>query len=154
MSLVLCLIFAWFSIFVFAALPNKLSITTNVLLYMILAIVDINKLTLLSHVLHFFQLSTQIPKFLSVIVHRDLTFSLTLLTFANVYLTTPKSLTKIGISLYSYAFLVGSGQWLRWTGAITYVKWNIFYECLLILLLHVLVYGMGRWLLAIKQKEV
>ncbi|MDQ0872556.1 FlaA1/EpsC-like NDP-sugar epimerase [Paenibacillus sp. V4I3] len=153
MILVICLLFVWFSILIFAVLPNKLSVITNVLLYMLLAIVDINKLTILSDTLGLFQLSKKVPEFLSVILHRDFTFSITLLTFANVYLTTLKRSIKIGISLYTFTFLLCTGQFLSLNGAITYVKWNIFYECLLIVSLMIFTYWAGRLFIHLKQKE-
>jgi hypothetical protein len=151
--LVICLLFVWFSIHIFAFLPNKLSVITNVLLYMLLAIVDINKLTILNDTLGVFQLSKKVPEFLSIIVHRDFTFSITLLTFANVYLTTLKRSTKIGISLYTFSFILGTGQFLRLNGAVTYERWNVFYECLLIVSLMILTYWFGRLLIRLKQKE-
>ncbi|MDF2652900.1 MAG: hypothetical protein K0Q73_8705 [Paenibacillus sp.] len=153
MILVICLLFVWFSIHIFAFLPNKLSVITNVLLYMLLAIVDINKLTILNDTLGVFQLSKKVPEFLSIIVHRDFTFSITLLTFANVYLTTLKRSTKIGISLYTFSFILGTGQFLRLNGAVTYERWNVFYECLLIVSLMILTYWFGRLLIRLKQKE-
>ncbi|MDQ0903336.1 MULTISPECIES: hypothetical protein [unclassified Paenibacillus] len=153
MILVICLLFVWFSIHIFAFLPNKLSVITNVLLYMFLAVVDINKLTILSDTIGVFQLSKKVPEFLSMILHRDFTFSLTLLTFANVYLTTLKRRTKIGISLYTFSFILCTGQFLRLNGAVTYVKWNIFYECLIIVSLMILTYWFGRLLIHLMQKE-
>lgn len=153
MILVICLLFVWFSIHLFAFLPNKLSVVTNVLLYMLLAIVDINKLTILSDTVGVFHLSKKVPEFLSVILHRDFTFSITLLTFANVYLTTLKRSTKIGISLYTFSFIMCIGQFLRFNGAITYERWNIFYECLLIVSMMVLTYWIGRMLKHLQQKE-
>lgn len=153
MILVICLIFVWFSIHIFAFLPNKLSVITNVLLYMLLAIVDINKLTILSDTLEVFHLSKKVPEFLSMILHRDFTFSLTLLTFANVYLTTVKRSTKIGISLYTFSFILCTGQFLRLNGAVTYERWNIFYECLLIISLMIITYWFGRLLIHLMQRE-
>jgi hypothetical protein len=151
--LVICLLFVWFSILIFAFLPNKLSVITNVLLYMLLAIVDINKLTILSDTIGVFQLSKKVPEFLSMILHRDITFSLTLLTFANVYLTTLKRSTKIGISLYTLSYLMSTGQFLRFNGVLTYERWNIFYECLLFVSMMVLTYWIGRMLQHLQQKE-
>ncbi len=153
MILVICLISVWFSLHLFAFLPNKLSVVTNVLLYMLLAIVDINKLTILSDTLGVFHLSKKVPEFLSVILHRDFTFSITLLTFANVYLTTLKRSTKIGISLYTFSFILCTSQFLRLGGAITYEKWNIFYECLLIISLMILTYCFGRLFIHLEQRE-
>ncbi len=153
MILVICLIFVWFSIHIFAFLPNKLSVITNVLLYMLLAIVDINKLTILSDTVGVFHLSKKVPEFLSMILHRDFTFSITLLTFANVYLTTLKRSTKVGISLYTFSFLLGTGQFLRFNGALTYERWNIFYECLLIISLMIITYWFGRLLIHLMQRE-
>lgn len=153
MILVICLLFVWFSIHIFAFLPNKLSIITNVLLYMLLAIVDINKLTILSDTLGVFQLSKKVPDFLSIILHRDFTFSITLLIFANVYLTTLKRSTKIGISLYTFTFLLCTGQFLSFSGAITYVRWNIFYESLLIVSLMIVTYWFGRLLIYLQRRE-
>ncbi|SDO00265.1 hypothetical protein SAMN04487897_10736 [Paenibacillus sp. yr247] len=154
LNFVIILFFVWLSIHVFTALPNKLPVITNVLLYMCLAIVDINKLTILSDMFKLFQISNKIPEFLSVILHRDFSFSITLLTFANVYLTTSNRRVKIGISPYTFSFLFVIAQILRWTGAITYLKWNIFYECLLILTMMILTYRIGRWLMHLKQKEI
>ncbi|NRF89919.1 hypothetical protein HQN89_02555 [Paenibacillus frigoriresistens] len=153
MILVICLLFVWFSILIFAFLPNKLSIITNVLLYMLLAVVDINKLTILSDTLEVFQLSRKVPEFLSMILHRDFTFSITLLTFANVYLTTWKRSTKAGITLYTFSYLFCTGQFLRFNGALTYERWNIFYECLLIISLMIITYWFGRLLIHLQQKE-
>jgi hypothetical protein len=151
--LVICLLSVWFSIYIFAFLPTKLSVITNVLLYMFLAIVDINKLTILSDTIGVFHLSKKVPEFLSMILHRDFTFSLTLLTFANVYLTTLKRSTKIGISLYTFSFILCTGQFLRLNGAVTYERWNIFYECLLIISLMIITYWFGRLLIHLMQRE-
>ncbi|KRE46220.1 hypothetical protein ASG85_30250 [Paenibacillus sp. Soil724D2] len=153
MILVICLFFVWFSIFIFAFLPTKLSVITNVLLYMFLAVVDINKLTILSDTIGVFQLSKKVPEFLSMIIHRDFTFSLTLITFANVYLTTLKRSTKIGISLYTFSFLLGTSQFLRFHGVLTYKRWNIFYECLLLISLMIITYWFGRLLIHLMQRE-
>lgn len=151
--LVICLLFVWFSIHIFAFLPTKLPVITNVLLYMLLAIVDINKLTILSDTLGVFHLSKKVPEFLSVILHRDFTFSITLLTFANVYLTTLKRSIKIGISLYTFSFILCTGQFLRFNGAVTYEGWNIFYEYLLIIVLMLITYWFGRLFIHLQQKE-
>lgn len=154
MVLVTSLIFVWFSIHVLAGLPKKLPLVVNVLLYMLLAIVDINKLTLITDVWDLFIIRNNVPAFLSVICYRDFTFSLTLLTFANVYFTTSKSLTKIGISLYTFLFLFFGALSLRWTGALIDLHWNAFYEAVCLLVMMLVTYGFARWALHLMRKEM
>ncbi|MBP1964061.1 hypothetical protein [Paenibacillus aceris] len=154
MVLVIFLVIVWFSIHLFAALPNKLPLITNVLLYMILSIIDINRITIISNDLGWYQISTRVPQFLSVILHRDFTYCLTLLTFANVYLTASKRLTKVIISLYTFTFLFLCSKILRWTGAIIDLKWNFIYECITLLSMMFLAYWLGRWLRYMKRKEM
>ncbi|MDD9270579.1 hypothetical protein ACFPES_26340 [Paenibacillus sp. GCM10023248] len=146
--------FVWLSIHVLAGLPNKLPLVFNVLLYMLLSIVDINKLTFMSDVWDLFLISNEVPAHLSVIGYRDFTFSLTLLAYANVFFTAVKPLTKLGISLYTFLFLYLSASALRWTGAITDLSWNGFYETACLAIMMLLTYGFSRLLLRLMRKEM
>ncbi|MZQ82963.1 hypothetical protein GQF01_12690 [Paenibacillus sp. 5J-6] len=134
-------------------LPKKLPLKTNVLLYMVLSIIDINWMALLSNNLNLYRFSTQIPEFLSVILYRDFVYGFTLITFANVFLTASRLLVKVFISLYVFLFLLICCLILNGTEAVTNVKWNIYYECVVLLIMMVLTYYLGRWLLYLTRKE-
>jgi len=94
MPLVVTLIWMWISVHAFAALPRKLPPRVNVLLYMALSVIDINKFTLFGFTYKLYVYNTKVPEFLSAVVHRDFTFSIAMLTFANVCLTTNRRAVK------------------------------------------------------------
>ncbi|WP_407869861.1 hypothetical protein [Paenibacillus sp. P36] len=151
--LVYFLVLAWYCLHVLVTLPKKLPLMTNVLLYMLLSIIDINRMTLFSVSLHFYHFSKQIPEFLSVVLYRDFIYCFTLLTFANVYLTASRFLTKVLISLYSFLFLLMCCFILKWTGSIITLTWNAYYDSITLLIMLVVTYGLGRWLLHFTRKE-
>ena len=113
---------------------------TNVLLYMVLSIIDINRMALLSNNLDWYRFSTQVPEFLSVILYRDLVHGFTLITFANVFLTASRLLVKVFISLYAFLFLLICCLILSGTEAVMNVTCNIYYECIALLIMMFLTY--------------
>lgn len=153
MILVSFLVLVWYCLHVLVTLPKKLPLITNVLLYMVLSIIDINRMTLFSDNLSLYRFSTQIPEFLCVILYRDFIYCFTLLTFANVYLTASKFLTKVLISLYSFIFLLLCCLILNRSGAIIVLTWNIFYDSITLLIMLLVTYCLARWLLHLTRKE-
>ncbi len=152
MPLVVALLFMWISVHAVAALPHKLPLQVNVLLYMTLSVIDINKFTLLSFTYRVFEIDLRVPAFLAAIVHRDFTFTLALLLYANAFLTARNRAGRTPATIGVFLFLLGNAQALRWTGVIRDVKWNLFYECLMIAALMGIALGLGAALRKLWEK--
>ncbi|WP_438445279.1 hypothetical protein [Gorillibacterium sp. sgz5001074] len=143
MVLVVNAILSWFTLAVFAVMPRKLPAAANTLAYMVLAIIDINKLSILSFHYHFFVISKQVPDFLSVILHRDIIISVTLLIFMNTTLQAKRrTVLWAGAGIYTYLLLL---CWIMHLfGAVEYRDWGWEINGLLILLLMGLSWVLGR----------
>lgn len=153
MVIVLFLLFAWFCIHVLISLPNKLPFVTNVLLFMAIEVVLINKLTIIGFNLRLFEINMSIPHFLSLILHNDFTVTLLLLTYANVFLTTSKTSVRWGISVYAFFFQLAIGLALRWNGVLTDHGWNIVIESVMIVLVMAYTLLMGTLFQRMSSKE-
>lgn len=153
MIVVIALMLVWLSIHVLAALPCKLPLPVNVLLYMLLSIIVINKFTVLGFKYRMYEMSQEIPDFIATVLHRDFTFTLSLLIFANAFIGAKRRSSKLWISIATFSFIFITGQFLRMEEAITYKSWNLFYESILVVSLMVIAYLLARGLLAISRKE-
>ncbi|MCY9661519.1 hypothetical protein P5G65_20480 [Paenibacillus chondroitinus] len=151
--LVYFLVLTWYCLHVLVTLPKKLPLMANVLLYMLLSIIDINRMALFSNNLSLYRFSTQVPEFLSMILYRDFIYCFTLLTFANVYLTASRVLTRVLISVYTFLFLLMCCFILNRTAAIISLTWNTYYDSIMLLIIMFVTYGLGRWLLHFTRKE-
>ncbi|KWX76226.1 hypothetical protein AMQ84_16035 [Paenibacillus riograndensis] len=151
---IIFLVFAWFCIGVTVCLPNKLPLVANLLLFMVIEIMLINKLTVLTYNLNLLQINTRsIPHYLSMIMHNDITVAFVLLTFANVFLTTSKASIRWGISVYAFLFQMFTGALLRWNSVLIYTGWNLGLEAVMIIALMIYALLMGRLFQRIASKE-
>ena len=130
MTLTLFSILAVLMILFFASIPRRLPASTNLLLYLGLSIIDINKVTILSFRFGLFRISKDIDHFLAFIIHRDIVFSLTLISFANLYLKATSLSQRIGITAYTLLFLFGLHTSMRVFDILTYQRWGIVQELL------------------------
>jgi hypothetical protein len=152
MALVVFICLAWCSCFLFIE-TKKLPLSANFLLYMALSIIDINKLTIISFKFKLFQTSEKIPLFLSLILYREFIFTITLLTFANIYLAANNRSIKIGITLCTVAFILLIAQSLRWFGIVKDIKWNSLYELITIVCLMAISLWFGQLFTKMARKE-
>lgn len=143
MVLVIFTILSWLVLLVFYLLPNKMPPVINFLTYMGLSIIDINKWTLLYSKYHIFQLSKNKVDFLSFILHRDIVFSFILLIMVNIFFTSKNRIMKFGILLISYIMIYISHQLLIHFNIVTYLKWNTYYELLLLVMMIFITLGLG-----------
>lgn len=116
----------------FALLPEKVNKVTNVIVYFVTSIVDINKLTLNLSTYSLIKPIISYSNWLALVVYRDITMSLILLIFVNVFFTTTDHKRKWGITLLTFLLLLGGSQLLRVLSIIQYTGWTIFYEMLCI----------------------
>lgn len=154
MVVVIFLLFAWFSIHVMAALPNKLPLVVNFLLFMAIEVILTNKLTIIGLNLKLFRINTtSIPHFLSMILHNDFTVTFVILTFANVFLTTSKAGIRWGISIYTFLFQLFLGMLLRWNHVLTDTGWNSAMESVMIVIVMAYTLLMGSLFQRMASKE-
>jgi hypothetical protein len=123
---------AWTVILVFALLPEKVNKVTNVIVYLVTSIVDINKLTLNISTYSLIKPIISYSNWLALVIYRDITMSLILLIFVNVLFTTTDRKRKWGITILTFLLLLGGSQLLRVLSIIQYTGWTIFYEMLCI----------------------
>ncbi|WP_309121936.1 hypothetical protein [Paenibacillus sp.] len=153
MPLVVVLLQMWVVIHGLASLPDKLPLKVNVLLYMAVAVIDINKFTLLSFTYKFYTVDTKVPEFLAAVLHRDVTFSLVMLAFANAFLTAGTRRGKAIAAIAAFSYLLATGYSLRWMGVIRDVRWNFLLECATIAAIMGATVLLAAGLLKIWEKE-
>ena len=119
---------AWLAIIVFALLPEKVNKVTNVIVYFVTSIIDINKLTLNLSTYSLIKPVISYTNWLALVIYRDITMSLILLIFINVLFTTTDRKRKWGITILTFFLLLGGSQLLRILSIIQYTGWTIFYE--------------------------
>lgn len=153
MVVVIFVLFAWFCIHVLILLSRKLPLVVNFLLFMAIEAVLINKLTISYYNLKLFKVNTSTPHFIALILHNDFTVTFVLLTFANVFLTTPKTGVRIGISSYTFLLQILLGFELRWNHVLTNINWNFLQESLMILILMAFTLFCGRIFQRMASKE-
>jgi hypothetical protein len=153
MVLVIFTILSWLVLLVFYLLPKKMPPILNFLTYMGLSIIDINKWTLLYSKYHFFQLSKNKAEFLSYILHRDIVFSFILLIMVNLFLNSKTRIMKIGILLISFIMMFSSIQLLKYFKVVIFLKWNTYYEIILLLMMIFITLALGNLFRKIYRKE-
>ena len=144
MPLVVALFWLWLSLHVLAALPRKLPLQVNLVLYLALSVIVINKFTILSFKLKLFTYSTSVPDFLAAVVNRDFTMTLTLIAFANACVTATTPKWRWLAAAFFLLFLVASCQSLRRTGVVKDHHWNAYYDALLNVGMMAIAYGLAR----------
>jgi hypothetical protein len=153
MVLVLFILFAWFCIHVHISLQHKLPLIANFLIYFAISIILINKLTLVGYNFGSFKISTDLPAYLSLILHNDFTIPFVLLTFANVFLTTSNAGKRWAITVYTFFIQLLLGRMLQEYGVLTYSGWNILSESGMIILVMAYTLVVGKLAKHMSAKE-
>jgi hypothetical protein len=154
MVLACYVIVAWLSVMVLVCLPRKLSAVSNVLLYMTLSIVDINKFTLLTYRFRLIEVKRDAASYITTVIYRDVVFSFALMIFANIWLTAPKGRARALAAAAVFLYLFTVSLSLRWTHVYTYRKWGVPQEALMIGSLMVIVLWLGKWVRFLDRSEV
>jgi hypothetical protein len=152
-ALTFYIVVAWFSVLCFACLPRRMPAAINVLLYCGLAIIDVNKITVLGYRLKLYEISKEVPGFLSVVINRDVIFSFAMLAFVNVYLTAETKKIKIIATVCTFFFVFSISQALRMFHVVTDKKWGIPQEIILISALMIISLLLGWLFKSMAAKE-
>lgn len=153
MTLVTFILFAWLCIQVFISLPHKLPLSANVLLFLAVELVLVNKLTIMGYNFSLFTINTGIETYLSLIVHNDFTITFLLLIFANVILTSTNVTVRLWIAFGVFTAQMGLGYLLRKFDVLIYVSWSYAFEASMILLVMVYTWAVGRLVQHMADKE-
>ncbi|SFE89255.1 hypothetical protein SAMN05216378_4482 [Paenibacillus catalpae] len=132
--IVIFILYAWFCIQVLLNLRYKLPLAANFLLFMAVEVILTNKLTISGYNLKLFEINKDIPHFIALILDNDFTVTFILLAFANVFLTSPKTSIRIGITVYAFLLQLLLGMELSWNHVLIYKNWSYLNESLMILL--------------------
>lgn len=150
---VIFVLFAWFCTQVLLNLRRKLPLVVNFLLFMAIEVLLTNKLTITGFNLKLFEMNQSIPHFIALILHNDFTVTFVLLAFANIFLTSPKSSVRIGITVYAFLIQLLLGLALRWNHVLIDKDWNFFKESLMILVVMVYTLFWGKIFQRMASKE-
>jgi len=153
MPLVVALFWLWLSLHVLAALPRKLPLQVNLVLYLALSVIVINKFTILGFKLKLYTYNTSVPDFLAAVVNRDFTMTLTLIAFANACIAAATPRGRWLAIAFFLAFLIAACQSLRWTGVVEDRHWNAYYDALLNMVMMTIAYGLARLFRHLWNKE-
>ena len=144
MVAVIFVLLAWFGVFVFLALPKKLPLAVNLLLFMAIDIIMTNKLTIVGYDLGLFRINTaSVPHFLSLILHNDFTVPFALLAFVNAWLTTGSRAVRRTVAAAAFLYQLLVGALLRRTGVLYDDRWNYAAESAMILAVMLCVLALG-----------
>lgn len=100
----------------------------NVIVYFVTAIVDINKLSINISMFEIIKMNVSYINWLGFVIHRNITMSLVLLIFVNIYLTTKKGMMKWVAVGGTFLILIFGGQLLQKLDVLHYTGWNNYYE--------------------------
>jgi hypothetical protein len=101
---------------------------SNVIIFFVTSIIDINKLSLNISTFNLIKPNISYSNWLALVVYRDITMSVILLIYANVYFTTKDKRKRWGITVLTFLLLLGGSQLLRVLSMIEYTGWTIYYE--------------------------
>ncbi|WP_080848864.1 hypothetical protein [Cytobacillus gottheilii] len=85
MELMTMCVIAWLTVAIFTFLPRKMSAASNILTYLMIAVIDINKISFLAFHFQCIEISSDTIRFISFIVYRDIIFSFLLLIMVNIW---------------------------------------------------------------------
>lgn len=153
MILTLFIVGAWLSVLCFACLPKKLPAVVNALLYLSLSIIDINRLTIFISLVDMYKYSKKMPEFISFVVNRDIVTTVTLIAFANAYLTAETRKKRIAAALLSYLYLIGINVLLHAFHVLNGNYRNALLDLLCYGILMVISVLLGRFFMRITKKE-
>ncbi|MCM3576232.1 hypothetical protein M3172_23960 [Mesobacillus subterraneus] len=110
---------------------KSLNFLQNALIFMVIAIITRQCVTLLALEWHFFKMTEDHWLFICLILCRDILTPMVAVLFANYYVRASSPFYKAVTFLISLAVMVGTHELAVQFHIITYIKWNLFYTILL-----------------------
>lgn len=129
MVLAVWVFITWTIIIVFLVIPKELSELDMVFMYFANTVFVISTFTLFDLNLKYIMASHAVEKSFSVLIYRIIAIPLLLIISSNV-LMYPWKWLKWGIVVGMIALLVLLQELLKWTGVVTFQRWNVFYSVL------------------------
>lgn len=142
----MCVI-AWLTVAIFTFLPYKMSVAANILNYLMIAVVDINKISFLAFHYQCIEISSDTIRFISFIVYRDIIFSFLLLILVNIWFAFHHKWIRFLAAVGTLGIIAILRVLLSSLSIFTYKHWSFIHELLMdvvMLLLTVLIAYMSR----------
>ncbi|MEW9110597.1 hypothetical protein ACQCT6_03935 [Cytobacillus gottheilii] len=147
MELLIMCVIAWLTVAIFTFLPYKMSVAANILNYLMIAVVDINKISFLAFHYQCIEISSDTIRFISFIVYRDIIFSFLLLILVNIWFAFHHKWIRFLAAVGTLGIIAILRVLLSSLSIFTYKHWSFIHELLMdvvMLLLTVLIAYMSR----------
>ncbi|MFD1039848.1 hypothetical protein ACFQ3N_15805 [Virgibacillus byunsanensis] len=153
MAFTIIIILTWLIGTIFYFTPKTLSFLQNSIVFMLLAIISRNNMTIVTMELESIQTSQQPIIYMFFLIQREVIIPILTLIFINIYYKIETISKKIILFLIIYLGMFSLNYLSITLDVVTYLKWNYFYD-----LLHDTIYLLvGLWLskiiLLIEKKE-
>jgi hypothetical protein len=148
-SITLTLIIAYITFF----LKKKFSFVHNAIIFLIMAIIEKNYITIMNLELKILKTTEDPFLFLFLLLHREIIIPLLLVIFLNVLLR----LNTLGQKILHFIFIAGFMQLTdilsTYFKVVEFIKWNMFYELLVNISFLFIGIGISKFLVVISKGE-
>jgi hypothetical protein len=132
---------------------KKLSFLQNSILFMLLAIMTRNYITIMSMELKLIKTTEDTILFLFLLVGREIIIPSLILIFVNTFLLFRRKLHQVFISIATVGFMEGMDYLYIHFKVITYVNWNLGYALIVNIAYLLIGIGLGKLLLFLQKRE-
>ncbi|URT69146.1 hypothetical protein [Cytobacillus firmus] len=154
MGFVLLVFLAWLVLVLFTTMNKKLTFIENTFVYLSAMVININYTWIVYEELNMADISQQILNNSAFLIHRSITLPITLAITLNLVRTGDSLASKFIIMTVSVAFLVSAVMIAGYFGIVDYKEWNIGYEIIYLLLLHLVVQFLLKYFGQLKTRGV
>ncbi|MBD2870008.1 hypothetical protein [Paenibacillus arenilitoris] len=153
MIVVYFVVMAWISIHILLSVPRRLPLAVNLLLFLAIEVVLTNKLSYVAFTLGLFQINTDAPHFIALILHNDFTITFILLALVNGFWTTDRFRARVVFVIYGIGAQLLTAYALRISDVLTDIRWSILMEVITVIGLSVYTLLLGWVFQAMASKE-
>ncbi|MDF2036156.1 hypothetical protein P2R12_04020 [Cytobacillus oceanisediminis] len=154
MGFVLIVSLAWLVLMLFTSMNKKLTFIENTFVYLVALVIHINFTWIVYEELNMAKISQQILDNSAFIIHRSITLPLTVAITLNLFRTAPSFGSKLFKTTLSVFFLVVAVVIALYFDIVEYKKWNIGYEIIYLILLHLVVHYLLKHFGQLKTRGV
>jgi hypothetical protein len=153
MALPLIITIAFIVSYIFFFINKELSFLQNSILFMLVAIMTRNYITIMSMELELIKTTEDPFLFLFLLIGREIITPLLILIFVNTFLLFRRKLNQVFISIATIGFMEGLDYLYIHFKVISYIKWNLGYALSVNIAYLLIGIGLGMLLLFLQKRE-
>jgi hypothetical protein len=153
MALPLIITIAIMVSYIFYFITKKLSFLQNSILFMLMAIVTKNYITIMSMEFKILKTTEDPSLFLFLLIVREIITPILILTFVNAFLLSKRKLNQICLFIATLGFMEGIDFLYIHFKVITFVNWNLGYALIVNIAYLLIGIGLGKLLLFLQKRE-